>query len=192
MLFVLMAHQALMEKRHVCSECGKTFKFLSLLSTHKRRHQDDRPFSCMYCNSTFKLEWNLKAHARAHFSTLPPRRIRFCTCCNQTLPLPLYNRHVRPFRCDECGAAYALKHRLAVHSVKHSQLTRFNCSICGRPFKYKNARKTHEAVHFPLADNNTTCPVPGCMRGFRHRSSRNRHMKTVHNETTLAESDAYR
>lgn len=47
-----------------CDQCGKQFRFRSLLETHYRVHTGDRPFSCPVCGRGFTQKNNMYAHCR--------------------------------------------------------------------------------------------------------------------------------
>lgn len=51
---------------YMCEECGKSFRFRSNLFMHKRRHNEDRRFSCTLCPQTFFTKERLQQHQKSH------------------------------------------------------------------------------------------------------------------------------
>ena len=55
------ARLAMVERKHECNDCGKTFKSLPSLWLHKKIHSDER-FICEFCNKAFTQKGNRKTH----------------------------------------------------------------------------------------------------------------------------------
>ncbi|NWR26160.1 ZNF3 protein, partial [Emberiza fucata] len=54
------------KKRHKCSECGKSFRWTSNLSRHRRLHRGERPYGCGVCGKSFSQKSNLIDHQKSH------------------------------------------------------------------------------------------------------------------------------
>ena len=54
---------------HRCGDCGKAFTQLSILTTHRRIHTNQRPYSCGVCSKAFTWLSHLTAHRRIHTDT---------------------------------------------------------------------------------------------------------------------------
>ncbi|XP_061536255.1 tissue-resident T-cell transcription regulator protein ZNF683-like isoform X5 [Phycodurus eques] len=60
-------------KRWKCSQCGKTFAYISSLKQHVRIHTGEKPFACSVCSKRFTQKGYLKKHTKSHIAThLPP------------------------------------------------------------------------------------------------------------------------
>lgn len=62
----LKGHIRAVHTSFLCSECGKTFKNNSLLTSHQKVHNSDRPFVCSKCPSRFKWKVALTYHMTIH------------------------------------------------------------------------------------------------------------------------------
>lgn len=62
----LKGHIRTVHTTYLCSECGKTFKNNSLLTSHQKVHNSEKPFVCSKCPSRFKWRVALTYHMTIH------------------------------------------------------------------------------------------------------------------------------
>ncbi|XP_070594093.1 zinc finger protein 84-like isoform X2 [Erythrolamprus reginae] len=83
--------QQMLQMKHVCSRCKKSFRSRTNLLIHERNHTENRPFPCNHCKkkSFFSLA-ALKVHARIHTGEKPFKCPECDFCCNALCNL---NKH---------------------------------------------------------------------------------------------------
>ncbi|XP_067408112.1 zinc finger protein 620-like [Emydura macquarii macquarii] len=54
------------EKTHKCSECGKSFSYMSHLIAHHRVHTREKPYKCPECGKNFTRSSYVTKHRRIH------------------------------------------------------------------------------------------------------------------------------
>lgn len=94
MHFILPAHGVSLGKRHVCKECGTSFRRREHLDAHMTAHSQDRPFACETCGRAFKRNEHLTRHRVLHSGD---------------------KQHV----CADCGKSFFRKDHLMKHSQTH-------------------------------------------------------------------------
>jgi len=76
-----VVHRSEMEKSHVCTRCGKSFKTKQRLRAHEFRHSGAKPFACRSCGGAFPDRGGLSKHIR----TVHASRAQFaCPSCGKT------------------------------------------------------------------------------------------------------------
>ncbi|KAK7866781.1 hypothetical protein R5R35_008763 [Gryllus longicercus] len=99
------------EWRYACRVCRKPFRTPALVARHMRTHTGERPYACAECGFTFKEMSHLRVHARKHAlgggggaggGGLAPRR---CDACGGVFRR---EEHFKQHRC--CGRALAALH----------------------------------------------------------------------------------
>ncbi|XP_026580486.1 zinc finger protein 664-like [Pseudonaja textilis] len=110
------------EKPHICTECGKGFRLLSNLISHKRIHTGEKPFKCMECGKTFTYRKQLSSHQLIHTGE-------------------------KPYRCMECGKGFGQHSKLTTHQRIHTGEKPFKCMACGKSFRHYSGLTCHKRIH---------------------------------------------
>ncbi|XP_038625928.1 histone-lysine N-methyltransferase PRDM9-like [Tachyglossus aculeatus] len=111
-------------RRHCCDVCRKTFKRLTHLRQHKRKHTGEKPLACKVCKRAFSDPSNLNRHSRIHTGVRP----YVCTLCEKTFGDPSnLKRHAfthtgeKPFVCIDCGKRFCRKDHMNEHRAIHAR-----------------------------------------------------------------------
>lgn len=154
--------------RHLCTECGVTFRTASTLWMHKRRiHSDVRKFKCEICEKGFCKQMELTNHMKSHSD-------------------------YREFKCDLCPAEYKKKitlliHKTEKHGIGNHTKSKYNgyknqaCPYCEERFGLR------EHLQFHIRRNHTgvkpfQCCL--CQKSFIRKGYVKDHLKRKHHMTT--------
>ncbi|XP_061385113.1 zinc finger and SCAN domain-containing protein 12-like [Danaus plexippus] len=88
----------LMERNHICSECGQGFFIKQSLDEHMIKHNGERVFKCTVCHKAYARKKTLREHMRIH-------------------------NNDRRFKCGVCGLAFVQKCSLKSHMLSNHGLT---------------------------------------------------------------------
>ncbi|ODN02047.1 putative zinc finger protein [Orchesella cincta] len=152
-----------MERRYICSTCGKAFKKRSVLQRHEMSHKDvstRKDYKCNMCEKGYTTEQALRDHISLHHDPTNLRKA-ICKYCNKSM-FPKYLRkhlktHIakeeRPHVCRTCGRRLVNFRTLQIHEAAHDpgdtpELFKFECDICGQRFKNcKRMRQHRRKIH---------------------------------------------
>ena len=132
-----------------CEECDRGFSTRQHLTTHKRTHTGEKPYSCDVCGKGFANPSNITQHKRTHTGEKPYS----CEVCGKGFSdTSNLARHMRthtsekPYGCDVCEKAFKFKHHLSDHALTHTG-QKFLCPDCGAGYVYRSGLTSHIRQH---------------------------------------------
>lgn len=96
-------------KPYGCEECGKSYRLISLLNLHKKRHTGEAKYRCDDCGKLFTTSGNLKRHQLVHSGE-------------------------KPYQCDYCGRSFSDPTSKMRHLETHDTDKEHKCPHCDKKF----------------------------------------------------------
>lgn len=96
-------------KPYGCEECGKSYRLISLLNLHKKRHSGEARYRCGDCGKLFTTSGNLKRHQLVHSGQ-------------------------KPYQCDYCGRSFSDPTSKMRHLETHDTDKEHKCPHCDKKF----------------------------------------------------------
>ncbi|KAM3912731.1 uncharacterized protein RB166_018179 isoform 1-T2 [Leptodactylus fuscus] len=109
------------DKPFSCSECGKSFKYNSLLLHHSKSHQK-KPLICCECGKQYSCKTEFDIHQRIHTGE-------------------------KPFVCSDCGKGFRRKSHMLRHQRIHGDKEIYPCPECGKSFHRQDVLNQHRKIH---------------------------------------------
>jgi KRAB domain-containing zinc finger protein len=157
------------KKRYFCAHCPSSFHYRSQFATHVDTHRLDKQnklgaYECHHCpTKRFTRKHSLKEHLEtSHF----PHQIR-------TISKEKLIRHT----CPVCSKRYSNRNRFADHLSEHNELKKPECHVCKKTFQKLSL------LLFHLRHQKASFKCTKCEMGFHHRTTMDKHMEMVHNES---------
>eukprot|EP00058_Branchiostoma_floridae_P008713 XP_002594201.1 AT-binding transcription factor1 [Branchiostoma floridae] len=127
-----------------CHKCQQVFTNFENLCQHQKEtghapetSEDGQSFLCWKkgCNQYFKSS----AAVQSHFREIHAKRQQ----------VPVSDRHVYKYRCNQCSLAFKTMEKLQTHSQYHMIRAATKCSVCDRSFRTISSLHKHmETTHF--------------------------------------------
>ena len=102
-------------KPYCCSTCGKSYRQISLLNLHRKRHTGEARYSCEVCGKLFTTSGNLKRHQLVHSGE-------------------------KPYHCDFCDKAFSDPTAKMRHLETHDTEKGHKCPHCEKRFNQVTSR----------------------------------------------------
>ncbi|XP_012877680.1 PREDICTED: zinc finger and BTB domain-containing protein 17 [Dipodomys ordii] len=135
-------------KPYGCEECGKSYRLISLLNLHKKRHSGEARYRCGDCGKLFTTSGNLKRHQLVHSGE-------------------------KPYQCDYCGRSFSDPTSKMRHLETHDTDKEHKCPHCDKKFNQVGNLKAHLKIH--IADGPLKCRE--CGKQFTTSGNLKRHLR---------------
>lgn len=157
------------EKPYACGDCRRRFSESSTLLRHHRSHQGARPHACATCGKGFRQRSYLVVHERIHICEGPfpcpegGRRFSDCWASPSTgartqvrsliaancvaSASRVYPTSMCKPKCPECGKAFSVGSKLALHCKTHLGERPAQCAECGKCFSHSRLLSQHQPAH---------------------------------------------
>lgn len=163
-----------------CYQCGKVYSSSLALYRHKLLHNKEGTFSCKICPKTFKCISTLKAHVKRHTpheeKPFPCKLCpaRFLNKRSHDLHFLVHTKE-KKFICDKCAKSFRTCQQLMLHNRIHTGEKPHECDVCGKKFRLQTAYKMHYAIH----ENSRRHMCDKCGKTFIRKEHLKKH-KTTH------------
>ncbi|XP_023718147.1 zinc finger protein 484 isoform X2 [Cryptotermes secundus] len=174
-----------------CTDCDKSFTYLSQYKMHSVIHTGERPFMCTVCSKSFTQYGNLKTHYGVHTGERP----HACPVCDRKFrKLGNLKKHHqihtgdKSYTCTECDEKFTLPSRLKKHLHAHTCESieeiesQHECTICNKKFTQPNDLRRHILIH--TGERPFVCRE--CGKGFIRSSALREHSRVHTGEKPYA------
>uniref|UniRef100_A0A6P4EK12 Uncharacterized protein LOC108041798 isoform X2 n=1 Tax=Drosophila rhopaloa TaxID=1041015 RepID=A0A6P4EK12_DRORH len=139
--------------QHKCAICNTSYRTLTLLKFHMKRHAHRKP--CNLCPKTFVTNAELERHTKSKHSKEKTIRCSY----------------------DGCRKMFAFKHHMVRHQNASHQTPRYNCLVCNKELLNSMHLRNHMSEH----KDTVSYQCPKCDRTYLRRGRLQTHVLKIHN-----------
>lgn len=139
-------------RKFVCKTCKQTFKYMTGLTKHEKRHEPPGGFLCHLCQEPFINDFLRNTHKEQVHALYQCKN-----CYQQFTQDSDYVRHIQEmhdgkdreyFVCTDCGNQYRTQVQLKNHNAsKCGTVKYFGCDECDSKFMTKHTLNAHKLIH---------------------------------------------
>ncbi|CAG9859203.1 unnamed protein product [Phyllotreta striolata] len=148
---------------YICEKCNKTFKYSKSLQYHMMEHEEINKYKCPLCEWTAVDKTQVKDHLKMNHNALFTQELDVSI---EKLVVITPEGHLK---CNICDFEFVSSAGLEEHLSQHEQI---NSDLQSKSHKYKT---------FKYSKRKHDCKK--CGKQFSSKSSLNRHILIVHEET---------
>lgn len=198
---------------HKCSICTKEFAKQKILKEHLRRHTMDKRYLCSVCGKGFVTSGHRNRHTKIHYRQVPSstgseasakcptalssrsvvpcaahlngtrRSANACGTCEKVFDFPSkLKRHMRlhtgekPYECTKCERTFNRQYSLSIHMRIHEKSRPYVCASCQKTFYAVSHLSRHIRTHLPHTQRQHECAR--CGKKCRDKWNMQTHMKS--------------
>ncbi|XP_054162077.1 zinc finger protein 84-like [Oppia nitens] len=188
----LTTHNSALKIKCEWPGCDRLYGVKYQLDDHMNTHTNEKTYRCDHndCNNiVFKTVRIMRLHNLSkHPDEYPDIQWRKCsyTGCTfrskaSTLMFDHKKRHLKPYKCNECGKQFSSDKCLKSHLATHNSALKIACEWpdCERRFTTKGKLNEHMNSH--TADKTYRCDWPDCDKSYHLRAGLTSHIRRTHN-----------
>jgi Zinc finger, C2H2 type len=175
------------KQRWACPECGKEFKFLSVMKAHAHKwHPHDGDGDLMPSTTSVAkggiMEDCEEVTDKQDSEGQEPNENQAAISVSKSTSVAVPSSTEKIYQCEECGKSFKTKWTLSNHAMlTHGANTPFCCDIddCkGTPFRSDKELNCHRQNVHQLGPRKYECQHPGCTMQFAKYGHFKRHQST--------------
>ncbi|XP_045509206.1 zinc finger protein 26-like [Colias croceus] len=168
--------------KHKCCDCVREFNSKKLLEGHlsgKHCQKDAKSHQCDVCKGYFINKENLTKHKNRHLRAFRCKECGLVTTLKRIMLRHECAKRIERYSCTECDKTFCSKSKLAYHkNVCHEEKPQ--CDCCGKVFANKMTLKYHLKILPAKKDEKPKemlyIPCKGCDKVFHSQKSYRAHV----------------